>query len=126
MTNNNLRSRIIHAQDTEEYLTDERCHIKELSNSADHESLSVALARVEPGVTTAWHSLIQVTERYLIIQGNGMVELGDGNQSEVSAGDLVEIPAGCRQRITNTGQIDLCFYAVCTPRYTDERYVAHE
>jgi oxalate decarboxylase/phosphoglucose isomerase-like protein (cupin superfamily) len=30
---------------------------------------------------------------------------------------VVIIPAGCRQRITNTGPNDLIFLALCSPRF---------
>ena len=32
------------------------------------------------------------------------------------------IPAGCRQRITNTGRDDLVFLALCTPRFVPASY----
>jgi len=38
-----------------EFYTSERCHIVELSNTRDDPYVSIARARVEPGVTTRWH-----------------------------------------------------------------------
>jgi mannose-6-phosphate isomerase-like protein (cupin superfamily) len=38
-------------------------------------------------------------------------------------GDVVIIPAGARQRISNTGTIDLVFLAICVPRFTPGAYV---
>jgi oxalate decarboxylase/phosphoglucose isomerase-like protein (cupin superfamily) len=35
---------------------------------------------------------------------------------------VVQIPPGCRQRITNTGSRDLLFLVVCTPRFTLTAY----
>ena len=35
---------------------------------------------------------------------------------------MVLIPPGTRQRITNTGDADLIFLAVCTPRFTRVAY----
>ena len=105
-----------------EYFTEERCYITELSNSADDPELSIAHARVEPGVTTRWHRLADTTERYFILSGEGRVEIGDLPPRIVEAGDIVIIPPLCRQRIANIGQDDLLFLALCTPRFTDQAY----
>ena len=75
-------------------------------------------ARVEPGVTTRWHRLRGVTERYLILEGQGRVEVGEGPAEDVGPGAVVLIPPGVRQRIANTGDTDLLFLAVRTPRFT--------
>ena len=106
----------------QEYFTEELCFITELSNSADDPELSIARARVEPGVTTRWHRLADTTERYVILSGEGTVEVGDLPPETVGPGDVVLIPPMCRQRITNTGDSDLIFLALCTPRFTDYAY----
>lgn len=105
-----------------EYLTPERCHILELSNSPDDDAVSIARARVEAGVTTRWHRLTGITERYVILEGVGSVEVGDLAAQTVAPGDVVWIPAGQRQRIRNVGQADLVFLAICTPRYLQWAY----
>src|SRR5215472_3382331 len=107
---------------SKEFSTPERCHIIETFNSAADESLSIARARVEPGITTAWHHVESTVERYIIAEGRGRVEVGDFPPSNVSPGDVVIIPAGVRQRITNTGDQDLIFYCVCTPRFLQQNY----
>lgn len=109
-----------------EFSTPERCHIIETYNSAADESLSIARARVHPGVTTAWHHVEGTVERYIISEGRGRVEVGDFPASEVGPGDVVLIPAAVRQRITNIGQDDLIFYCVCTPRFRQQNYRALE
>ena len=106
-----------------EYETDERCHIIEVANDAADPGLSVARARVEAGVTTAWHLLRGIGERYLIISGEGQVEVGDMPPTRVGPGDVVRIPPDVRQRISNIGEADLVFYAICTPRFVDSAYV---
>ena len=83
---------------------------------------SSARARVEPGRTTTWHALSGTTERYVILDGRGRVEIGDLPPRDVKPGDVVIIPAGCRQRIASTGAGDLIFLAVCTPRFRPENY----
>ncbi len=105
-----------------EFFTSEGCYIIELSNSPDDPEASIARARVEPGVTTRWHRLRGTTERYLILEGEGRVEVGSHPARHVNAGDVVLIPPLCPQRITNIGQDDLIFLAVCTPRFVDEVY----
>jgi len=105
-----------------EFLTPERCHILETYNTAADESMSIARARVEPGVTTTLHMVESTTERYIVVEGRGRVEIGDFPAAEVEPGDVVVIPAGIRQRIANTGNVDLIFYCVCTPRFENKNY----
>ncbi len=107
----------------EEYLfAAEGCYITELSNIEHDPQVSIAQARVEPNVTTAWHRLEGVTERYCIISGDGIVEIGDDAPKAVVAGDVVIIPPMTRQRIRNTGKADLIFLAICSPRFTPACY----
>lgn len=117
---------VIRPDPAHESYTPERCHILELSNSADDEALSIARARVEPGVTTAFHKVVDTAERYVILSGEGLVELEGQNPENVGVGDVVLIPPGADQRITNTGMTDLIFLALCTPRFRQERYIATE
>ena len=113
---------IIHSANLAEHWIPEGCHIIELSNSERDPDLSVAKARVAPGVTTEWHQLRGTVERYVILSGTGMVEIGDLPPTTVKAHDVVLIPAGCRQRITNTTDKDLVFLALCTPRFKSSVY----
>lgn len=106
----------------DEFYTSEGCYIIELSNSADDDNVSIARARLEPGKTTRWHRLDATAERYVILQGMGRVEIGDLHPVDVGVGDVVLIPPMCRQRITNSGAVDLIFLAICTPRYLDSAY----
>ena len=105
-----------------ETFTVEGCFINELSNIEDDPDVSIARARVAPGVTTRWHRLRGVAERYVILEGRGRVEIGDLPPQDVAPGDVVLIPPLCRQRIANTGQEDLVFLAVCSPRFRDDCY----
>ena len=105
-----------------EFLTLERCHILEISNSSADESVSIARARVEPGITTRLHSVTGTEERYVIVSGSGRVRVGDASEVDVTAGDVALIPAGTPQQITNTGETDLVFYCICTPRFQQSNY----
>jgi mannose-6-phosphate isomerase-like protein (cupin superfamily) len=105
----------------ESYLS-EGCFIAEWSNTPDDPAVSIARARVPPGVTTRWHCLKSIVERYAILEGNGRVYIGDAGPRNVQPGDVVLIPADVRQRITNTGAGDLVFLAICTPRFIPTAY----
>jgi mannose-6-phosphate isomerase-like protein (cupin superfamily) len=119
---NTLQPRVIHEPAAAEYYFTERCYISEWWNSVTDESVSIARARVEPGVTTRWHRLRGVTERYLILEGQGRVELGALPPEIVTPGTVIIIPPGTAQRITNTDSCDLIFLAICTPRFIPEIY----
>ncbi|MFL6624510.1 MAG: cupin domain-containing protein [Sulfurifustaceae bacterium] len=105
-----------------EFYTDERCHIVEIQND-ESPDCSVARARVEPGVTTRRHALRDSTERYVILTGEGMVQIGDDAPIAVGPFDIVKIPPGTSQRITNTGSADLVFLCICTPPFRQDRYI---
>lgn len=114
---------IIFQQDKIEFETEERCFITESSNDENDPEVSIAKARVEPGVRTAWHQLTNTAERYIIISGNGIVELDYSEGQIVKQGDIVRIPQGIPQRIHNTGKVDLIFYCICSPRFQAKNYV---
>lgn len=116
------RATILHNDGSTEYFFEEGCFITEWWNSADDPDVSVARARVPPGGTTRWHRLTGVIERYVVLEGEGLVEIGDAVAERVMAGSVVVIPAGVRQRITNTGAPDLIFLAICTPRFQKAIY----
>ena len=111
----------LHAAAVEFYIN-EGCHIRELSNTPDDPEVSIAEARVEPGGITRWHRLSGVTERYVILAGAGIVEIGGLAATAVGPGDVVLIPPGCPQRIANTGATDLRFLAICSPRFSPGCY----
>ena len=114
--------RILKPDEADETFIDEGCHILELSNSAHDPALSIARARVAPGVTTRLHRLANTAERYVILSGEGQAEIGGQLPVDVSAGNVVLIPPDCPQRIRNTGSEDLVFLAICSPRFTVSAY----
>ena len=113
---------VLHYDSNSEFFTDEGCFISELSNSSGDSAVSIARARVQPGATTRWHRLHGVVERYVILEGSGRVEVGSLPAEEVGPGDVVLIPPGTPQRISNRGKADLIFLAICTPRFRPEAY----
>lgn len=113
---------LLHAPHTE-YFFQEGCFITELSNGEHDPEVSLAKARVEAGKTTAWHALEGITERYLILNGIGRMEVGDLAPQEVGPGDVILVPPRCRQRITNLGPDDLIFLVICSPRFQPNKYI---
>jgi mannose-6-phosphate isomerase-like protein (cupin superfamily) len=105
-----------------EFATDERCAIVEIHNRDDDEACSIARARVAPSVTTQVHRLRGTVERYVILEGEGRVEVAGNAPLNVQPLDVVVIPANATQRITNTGAVDLVFLCVCTSRFRQSHY----
>ena len=118
--------RIVHPDPALEFETDERCHILEAWNVPEDREVSIARARVRPGVETQPHRLRTTVERYLVISGEGRVTVGDLPAETVGPGDVVVIPAGVPQRIRNTGEVDLLFYCVCNPAFRPDDYESLE
>ena len=117
-----MNPQVLRPDEAKEYYTDERCYILEMSNSPADETLSIARARVESGVTTAWHRVSDTAERYVILEGEGYVEIEGLSETHVGRGDVVLIPPGAQQRIRNQGKGDLVFLALCTPRFEFANY----
>jgi mannose-6-phosphate isomerase-like protein (cupin superfamily) len=111
--------------DTAEFLTRERCFIREIVNNPDIRDFSLAQVRVEAGVQTELHKL-SVNEWYVIASGQGLMDVGEAPSRAVGPGDIVAIPAGTSQRIRNTGQSDLEFQCICLPRFTTDSYESLE
>ena len=118
-----MQPAIIRSKSLTEALTSEHCYIYEncVVTTGDHD-VSVARARVKPGVATKAHHLEGTKEIYLIAKGEGRVCVGNMQPCEVREGDVVIIPAGTSQKIVNTGKTDLIFYCICTPSFSQDRY----
>ena len=110
---------LIHRATAAESCFVEGCCITEGWNTPADAEVSVARARVEPGATTRWHRLRGVTERYLILEGQGRVEVGDWPPEAVGPGAVVLVPPGVRQRITNIGDADLIFGSLVVPGFNN-------
>jgi len=117
-----MQPEISRPTESEELPTEEMCHILELWNRETDDAVSVARARVEPGVATRPHSVDNTIERYLIVKGTALVHVEGLDPQTVRPGDLVLIPPGAIQWLENQGSEDLVFYAICTPRFRQEVY----
>jgi mannose-6-phosphate isomerase-like protein (cupin superfamily) len=93
------------------------CRILELANRQADPELSIAWVRMPARTTTRWHRLRGTSRRFVILSGQGLVEVGDLPATPVGPGAVVQIPPLCRQRITATGPDELVFLALCTPRF---------
>ncbi len=114
-----MKAKIIKAKSLREINSPEGCYICENWST---EGLSIALARVESGVTTRKHRLNRVNEIYFIKKGRGEMEVGNTEPVDVVAGDTVFIPSGSSQRTKNNGKTDLLFYCICTPKFIQGFY----
>ncbi|MBT8439287.1 MAG: cupin domain-containing protein [Gammaproteobacteria bacterium] len=110
--------------DTKEYFFQEGCYITEFWNENSDEQVSVAQARLAAGETTKPHALKNTIERYLIVAGEGVVYIGENPPQSVSKDDVVYIPASTSQSIKNTGDTELVFLAICTPRFKEGNYIS--
>jgi mannose-6-phosphate isomerase-like protein (cupin superfamily) len=117
-----VKELLIKGNGKDEFFIEEGCFILEMWNTPEDGEVSIAQARVSPGVTTVFHRLKDTVERYVIMEGTGLVEVGGLSPTEVGVGDVVIIPRSTPQRITNTGDSDLIFLCICTPRFVPEEY----
>ena len=117
---------VISPNPKDEFKTDEMCNTLEMCNNNEDKNVSIAQARVKPGIITQLHLLKGIDEKYVIIKGEGKVTVGELEQVEVKVGDVVIIPSDTPQQIENKGSEDLIFYCICTPRFKPESYQSLE
>lgn len=117
-----MKGRLFHAAERDEHYFREGCYILEHLNDPADPDASIARARVPRGGSTRRHHLLGTAERYFVLAGSGVAEIGGDPALPVGPGDAVLIPPGVAQRVTNTGEEDLVFLAICTPRFRPENY----
>ena len=79
---------------------------------------SLAEASLEPGRSTQRHHHRRSEEIYLIVDGDGEVEVG-GERRRVAAGDAILIPPGSWHELT-AGASGVRLLCCCVPPYSDE------
>ena len=116
-----MKPRVITPEPGGETWIEEGCFVTESSNTPCDPALSIARVRVAPRTETRWHYL-DVDERYVVVDGAGIMDMDGLPSTEVGPGDVVAVPAGCAQRIRNASDCDLIAYCLCTPRFTPDAY----
>jgi len=103
------------------YLTKDGSEVRELMHPTVHGNRhqSLAEARVPPGGTTLLHRHRTSEELYSVLDGEGVMTLGD-ESFPVAAGDTVCIPPGTPHRIENTGAGTLKILCCCAPAYSHD------
>ena len=86
---------------------------------------TLAEARLPTGRSTTPHHHVRTEEIYYILQGQGLMRVGD-QSGAVAAGDAIAIPPGEVHQITNTGSGVLKFLCCCAPGYEHEDTVLVE
>ncbi len=102
-----------------EYITKDGSVIRELMHPEQHGNCnqSLAEAQIPPGVSTHPHLHRQSEEIYHIVQGSGVMTLGQEKFS-VNPGDSICIPPGSTHCITNSGDSNLVILCCCSPAYS--------
>ena len=83
---------------------------------AEHLDCSIAHALVPAGESTLPHSLKKSTELYYILEGCGIMHI-DSEMAPVHPGQIVLIPPGAIQYIRNSGNANLVFLCIVSPRW---------
>lgn len=86
---------------------------------------SLAEARLPAGGRTTPHYHRQVEEIYYLLEGTGLMQIGQETRV-VGPGDAIAIPPGEIHQITNTGSETLRFLCCCAPAYEDSDTVLLE
>ncbi|RME31685.1 MAG: cupin domain-containing protein [Candidatus Zixiibacteriota bacterium] len=79
---------------------------------------SLAYAVVPPGQSSLPHRLT-TDEVYYFLSGTGEMHIDD-ETAMVSSGEVVEIPPGATQWLSNTGSDDLAFLCIVDPAWRRE------
>lgn len=100
------------------FTTKDGSEIRELlscrNSGIRHQSL--AEARVPAGQTTIRHQHPKTEEIYYILEGIGIMKLGNESRA-VKPGDAIAIPPGTEHQITCTGEVTLKLLCCCAPGY---------
>ncbi len=80
---------------------------------------TLAEARLPVGGSTTPHRHLKTEEIYYILEGVGLMQVGDESQ-QIGPGDAVAIPPGAKHQITNVGTVPMKFLCCCAPGYEHE------
>jgi mannose-6-phosphate isomerase-like protein (cupin superfamily) len=80
---------------------------------------SLAHAELPPGQASLPHRLLQRSETYILLEGQGEAFI-DGQSYHLSAGEVLYIPPAAEQYIRNTGSGPLRFLCIVDPPWSKE------
>ncbi len=109
-------------EDCEQFEAGDKSLIREVlhpKNDDIKQGFSLAHAVVKPGGKTIPHKLKTRVEVYYILQGEGMMHIGD-EKAKVRSGEAVYIPPDSVQWIENIGDKDLVFLCIVSPPWSQE------
>ncbi|MES2224118.1 MAG: cupin domain-containing protein [Patescibacteria group bacterium] len=105
-----------------EFVAGDGTKLRELFNPLKDKELdlrySFAHATIAPGNISLAHKL-KTSEVYYILKGKGLMYI-DGEEKEVSEGDIIYIPPFAEQKIKNIDNIDLEFICIVDPAWKPE------
>ncbi|MCL7744222.1 cupin domain-containing protein [Guyparkeria hydrothermalis] len=95
--------------------------VRELLHPTHHaiERMSIAEAEVAPGQRTRLHRHPLAEEVYHILDGAGVLQLGE-ERIAVVPGDIIRIAPQQAHRIEAKSETPLRFLCICQPAYRDE------
>ena len=79
---------------------------------------SIAYATIAPGKSSLLHTL-SGSETYIFTAGQGMITV-NGITQKVGPGVVVFVPENARQSVENQGDMDLSFYCMVAPAWSEE------
>jgi mannose-6-phosphate isomerase-like protein (cupin superfamily) len=82
------------------------------------ENQSLAEAWLEPGQPTERHYHARTEEIYVLLEGEGEMEV-DGERRRIVPGDAILIPPGAWHEIRAAADAPLRFLCCCAPPYSD-------
>jgi mannose-6-phosphate isomerase-like protein (cupin superfamily) len=104
-------------EDCREIVAADECRLRELfhpDRDAPDLPYSLAVAFIERGAATAPHRLTEEDELYYFLEGHGSIAVGESLR-EVGQGDVVLVPRGVTQSVTNTGNGPLRWLNLVSP-----------
>lgn len=109
---------IVNLSSVTPFRTKDGSEIRELlaHRNSSIKNQSLAEARLPAGATTTLHYHPVTEEIYYILEGSGVMWIGE-SQRNVVPGDAIAIPPGAPHQIRNVGESELRFLCCCAPAY---------
>jgi mannose-6-phosphate isomerase-like protein (cupin superfamily) len=101
-------------------LAGDHTHLRELRHPANddvHTLFSLAHATLNHGEKSLPHRLVNSSETYYIIEGEGAISI-DGQITSVETGDTVFVPPNALQSVRNTGPGSMAFLCIVSPPWS--------